>query len=165
MKKRKSCSSLVLSLLTAIIIFASIVAGSGLMDAGRTQQEVRDVIVEEIVVVMTFYYAPDKNQSHYATGSYRGDVALNGDGKKTKSGTVPRVGTLAADPNFLRPKTVVQVPGFGPCVVQDVGLDIKGRHRLDLFVGRGEKALRIAEKLGRMTMIVKVVKPAVVGLV
>jgi 3D (Asp-Asp-Asp) domain-containing protein len=77
-----------------------------------------------------------------------------GAGTYTSSGTKPRAGyTLAADPNVLRPGTLVRL-GVWPGVwrVEDTGRAIKGL-RLDLFVASCD----IARQWGRRRVEVRVV--------
>ncbi len=100
-----------------------------------------------LTVLATAYYAPLPDQSWYATGSYEGDIRLNGTGI-TKSGKVVERGHIAADWDVLPQGTVVYVPGYGRGVVEDIGGAIKGK-RIDVFMGYGEDALREAMNWGR----------------
>ena len=102
---------------------------------------------EVITVLSTAYYAPLPNQSRYATGSYEGDIRLNGTGI-TKSGKVVERGHIAADWTILPQGTVVHIPGYGRGIVEDIGSAIKG-NRIDLFMGYGEEALEEALQWGR----------------
>ncbi len=107
-------------------------------------------------VLATAYYAPLPGQSWYATGSYEGDIRLNGTGI-TKSGKVVERGHIAADWDILPQGTRVYVPGYGRGVVEDIGGAIKGK-RIDVFMGYGEEALREAMNWGRREVRIIVFK-------
>ncbi len=100
--------------------------------------------------VVTAYYTPEEDQDEYATGSFKGDVKLNGKGR-TFYGGEATVGTIAADPKFLLPGTAVFVPGYGMGIVQDIGSAIKGR-KIDLHMGKGEEALEKAIAWGEKVL-------------
>jgi len=106
--------------------------------------------MSSIKAVVTAYYTPEKKQGKYATGSFKGDVKLNGKGI-TFYGSRAVVGTIAADPKFLPPGTVVFVPGYGMGIVQDIGSTIKGR-KIDLYMGKGEEALEKAMAWGKKVL-------------
>lgn len=119
------------------------------------QQAVKDIFTkeerekareEEIVVVATAYYGPLPNQSSYITGSYRGDIRLNGNGI-TKTEKPAKVGYIAADWNVLPKGTRVYVPGYGDAIVEDIGPAIKG-HKIDIFTGYGDSGLQKAIEWG-----------------
>ena len=109
---------------------------------------------KSITVLATAYYGPLPNQNNYATGSYRGDIKLNGTGT-TKSGKEVKVGHIAADWSVLPQGTKVYVPGYGNAVVEDIGSAIKGR-RIDVFMGYGERGLRKATRWGRRWITITV---------
>ncbi len=111
---------------------------------------------ETMMVLATAYYAPLPNQSHYATGSYSGDIRLNGTGI-TKSGKVVEVGHIAADWSVLPQGTIVYVPGYGRGVVEDIGSAIIG-NRIDVFMGYGEEGLDKALQWGRRMLEIKIVR-------
>lgn len=112
-------------------------------------------------VVSTAYYAPLPNQSQYAHGvgwkAYVKDMKLNGRGIATYTGKRPKVGHIAADPRVLPFGTVVRIPGYGVGVVEDMGEDIKG-HRIDLFMGHGEKGLLKAVSWGKKPVVIEVLE-------
>ncbi len=79
----------------------------------------------------TFNAGPDKGRPY--TGKTAGGHKL-----KTPRKGIPfllprRLGTIAADRRYYPFGTVMYVPGWGWGVVDDVGGDIKGPNRLDLF--------------------------------
>lgn len=92
------------------------------------------------------YYSPQKNQGRYATGSYAGDIRLNGRGTNGASGRQVFPGMIAA-PKHIAFGTKIDVPGYGIGEVQDRGGAIKG-NRLDLYFGKGEAALNAALTFG-----------------
>jgi len=117
----------------------------------------RKVAVKKMEVITTAYYKPLANQSRYATGSFRGDIRLNGSGKITSSGKKPRAGiTVSADPRVLPMGTIICVPNFGVGVVEDTGGSIKG-NKLDLFMGEGEEALKKSISWGRKKLTIDVI--------
>ena len=71
----------------------------------------------------------------------------------TASGTKAHYGTVAADPKLFKFGTVLDIPGYGRGVVEDIGRSIKGRH-IDVWFPTHEAAL----KWGRKNLKVKVVK-------
>lgn len=94
----------------------------------------------------TAYYSPSPRQGHYARGSYRRDVRMNGAGKETWYGSKPAKGTIAADSKHYRHGTSLMVPGYGLGIVEDKGSAIKGRKHIDLYMGKGEEGLKKAEE-------------------
>ena len=107
-----------------------------------------------LTVLATAYYGPLPNQSSYATGSYRGDIRMNGTGI-TKSGEDVRIGHIAADWDVLPQGTEVYVPGYGDAVVEDIGGAIQGK-KIDLFMGHGQEGLERALEWGRRTVTITV---------
>lgn len=105
-----------------------------------------------IIADTTCYYKTVKGQSRYATGSYQGDIRLNGGGI-TYSGKKVRIGHLAADLRYhsIGTKFHVFIDGkdHGIWIVEDKGSAIKGPRRFDLFVGEGDKGRKIASSWGR----------------
>ena len=68
---------------------------------------------------------------------------MNGSPKKvgvTASGKVAAKGTIAADPSVYPFGTKMEIPGYGPGVVQDIGGSIKGAH-IDLWFPTHEDAV------------------------
>jgi 3D (Asp-Asp-Asp) domain-containing protein len=103
-------------------------------------------------VSCTAYYAPLPKQKKYALGNYSRDVRMNGRGVETSSGTKPEIGTIAADPAHYKRGTLLIVPGYGIGVVEDTGSVIKGKKRLDLFMGKGDDGLESALDWGCKTL-------------
>lgn len=109
-------------------------------------------------VVATAYYKPHKNQAEYLHGSYKEETRINGTGKVFLDGKPAKIGDIAADWKFIPAGTVVWIPNFDlTATVRDVGKDIKGR-RIDVYVGEGEKALKIAKDFGRRRIDIFVLK-------
>ncbi len=107
-----------------------------------------DVFDGEYPYVKTFkisaYYSPLPCQEKYTTGSYEGDIRLNGSGVNSADGTPVYPGMIAA------PKTYsfgikMDIPGVGIVAVHDRGGAIvpanNGRgayDRLDIWMGYGD---------------------------
>ncbi|MEK9132351.1 MAG: peptidoglycan-binding protein [Patescibacteria group bacterium] len=104
--------------------------------------------------VISSYYTPLPGQAHYVTGSYEGDVRLNGEGVHSADGSLVYPG-MAAAPKIYPFGTKMEIPGFGIVAVHDRGGAIKGS-RLDIWVGSGEEGLRKALYWGMRTLPVTV---------
>jgi len=127
------------------------------------------VVSEEVRVKTSAYYAPTRNQDgEYATGSFEGDVRLNGSGKVTKyKQEAPQEGrTIATDPKVFPPGTRLRL--YDPKLpieervyydfeAEDGGGSIKGR-KIDIYMGRGKPALRKALKWGKKRMMAQVIE-------
>lgn len=105
-----------------------------------------------IVAIASAYYKPVRGQQKYVTGSYRGDIRLNGTGV-TSSGKRARIGHLAADLRYnpVGTKFRVMIDGkdFGQWTVEDKGGSIKGPRRFDFFVGENDTGRITAQSWGR----------------
>lgn len=131
-------------------------------------QEV-EVIVKEVPVKISAYYAPTPNQNgEYATGSYAGDVRLNGSGRVTKfKGQKPCENrTVATDPNVFPPGTKMRIYDpklpiekrvYHDVIAEDGGDAIKG-NKMDNYMGQGKHALRRALKWGKKRMVAQVLE-------
>lgn len=100
------------------------------------------------------YYSPQEGQSRYVTGSYAGDIRLNGGGVHGADGTPVYPGMIAA-PSTIPFGTKMHIPGIGTVAVHDRGGAIKGS-RLDVWMGYGDLGLQRALKWGKRTLEVKV---------
>ncbi len=79
----------------------------------------------------------------YSSGSLKGQPKEVG---VTASGTNAHKGTIAADTRFYPFGTVMDVPGYGMCRVEDTGGAIKGPARIDLFFDSHKEALEWGRK-------------------
>lgn len=104
--------------------------------------------------IISSYYSPLPNQNKYFTGSFEGDVRLNGEGVTAADGTKVYPGIAAAARRFPF-GTKMEIPGFGIVAIHDRGGAIKG-NRLDIWVGAGEEGLRRAIAWGMRTVEVTV---------
>lgn len=112
-----------------------------------------------IKVQLSGYYKPERGQGDYATGSYSGDMKLNG-GKKTSSGKIPQIGMVAVDPKVIPLGTLMYIPRFNLYVTaEDTGGDIKG-NRMDIFTGSGDWGLKKAMEIGNKMAEVIIIKKA-----
>jgi 3D (Asp-Asp-Asp) domain-containing protein len=105
----------------------------------------------ERVIRVTGYYSPLPDQNKYATGSYRGDIILNGRGIMG-SDTTPVYMGMAAGPPHLEYGTNIIIEDLGKFnlpkiyTVHDRGGAING-NRLDIWVGKGEEAMKKAYEI------------------
>lgn len=106
------------------------------------------------VFVISSYYSPLPGQSRYATGSFEGDVRLNGEGVHSADGSKVYPG-MAAAPKTYPFGTKLEIPGVGIVAVHDRGGAIIN-NRLDLWMGEGEEGLRRALAWGLRSMEVTV---------
>lgn len=104
--------------------------------------------------VISAYYSPLPDQTKYVTGTFEGDVRLNGEGVWAADGTIVYPG-IAAAPKNLPFGTKIKIPGFGTVSVHDRGGAIKD-DRLDIWVGSGEEGLRRALGWGKRKVLVTV---------
>lgn len=110
------------------------------------------------------YYSPCQGQSRYATGTYEGDIRLNGNGTNGADGTPVYAGMIAA-PKTYPFGTKMSIPGVGITAVHDRGGAIvpagerdQDYDRLDLWMGWCEEGLTRA-----LTWGVRVVDVTVYG--
>jgi 3D (Asp-Asp-Asp) domain-containing protein len=110
----------------------------------------------KMTLIVTAYYKPLPGQKKYATGSYEGDIRLNGTGR-TSFGEEASEVIAAADLSVLPRGSLVSVPGHKVVKISDTGGDIKGE-RLDIFMGSGDEALKKALEWGRKKIKTEVLK-------
>ncbi len=79
----------------------------------------------------------------YSSGPLKGKLKRVG---VTASGTKAKKGTVAADTRFYPFGTVMDVPGYGMCRVEDRGGAIQGPARIDLFFDSHKEALQWGRK-------------------
>lgn len=137
------------------------------MDAERHEEAFAEELAEPIdaythTFTISAYYSPLPCQSRYATGSYDGDIRLNGGGVRGADGTPVYPGMIAAPKSY--PFGVkMDIPGIGIVAVHDRGGAIKAAggaegvyDRLDVWMGYGDKGLERALQWGKRTMDVVV---------
>lgn len=108
------------------------------------------------------YYSPCEGQSYYVTGSYEGDIRLNGNGVHGADGTPVYAGMIAA-PKIYPFGTKMSIPGIGLTAVHDRGGAIvpagergQSYDRLDVWMGACEPGLERALNWGLKTVDVTV---------
>ncbi|MBN1494713.1 peptidoglycan-binding protein [Candidatus Peregrinibacteria bacterium] len=108
------------------------------------------------------YYSPLPGQTRYVTGSYEGDIRLNGNGVHSADGTQVYPGMIAA-PSSYAFGTKMNIPGIGIVAVHDRGGAIvhagqRGHayDRLDVWMGYGDQGLSRALTWGKRTVNVTV---------
>lgn len=128
-------------------------------------------VLRRLLVRVTAYYGPRKGQKMYALGSLKKDIRMNGAGKETRAGTVPDIGTAAADWRIFRKGTRFRIPNcdklIGPppgkpvkdiiFTVLDTGGGVKGKH-VDIFTGVGDDGCRIARNFDCQKYLIEVVE-------
>jgi len=112
--------------------------------------------------IISAYYSPLPDQTRYVTGSYDGDVRLNGEGVHSADGTQVYPGMIAA-PSSYAFGTKMDIPGIGTVAVHDRGGAIvhagqRGHNydRLDVWMGYGDQGLSRALSWGKRTVNVTV---------
>ncbi len=112
--------------------------------------------------LISAYYSPLPNQIKYVTGSYDGDIRLNGDGVKAADGTEVYPGMVAA-PKSYSFGTKMKIPGIGIVAVHDRGGAIvhagernNSYDRLDVWMGYGDIGLQRALEWGKRSLDVVV---------
>lgn len=117
--------------------------------------------LENKTFTISAYYSPLPCQERYVTGSFEGDVRLNGEGVHSADGSVVYAGMVAA-PRTYAFGTKMDVPGIGIVAVRDRGGAIVNGNgsnlydRLDVWMGYGDKGLTRALNWGKRTMDVVV---------
>ncbi len=116
------------------------------------------ILIKKIKGHATGYFGPKKGEYKTRQG-YLKATAMNGEGKKTKSGTTPRIGTIAADTRFYPFGTKIFIPELKFLgTVEDIGSGIKGPRHIDIFCGHGKSAEKVARNLGRKTVTLIIVR-------
>lgn len=80
--------------------------------------------------------------------------------KKTASGLPVKVGHCASDWRVYGRGSIFYVPGYGPCVVEDTGNQVEGKH-LDLYFNSYEEALDFGYKQNAKVAILKYRSPCI----
>lgn len=114
------------------------------------------------IFTISAYYSPIPGQTHYVTGSYEGDIRLNGSGVRSADGTPVYPGMIAA-PSTYAFGTKMNIPGIGVVAVHDRGGAIvhageRGQYydRLDVWMGYGDAGLSRALNWGKRNVEVTV---------
>jgi|GEM_PF-2322731 len=117
-----------------------------------TEEAIEDLIssgrVYERNILVTGYYSPLPDQEYYATGSYWGDIKLNGRGILAYDETPVYLGMAAGPPSMgIGTKVIIrELEEFDmPAIytIHDRGSAIKG-NRLDIWMGFGVEAMEKA---------------------
>lgn len=108
------------------------------------------------------YYSPLPCQNKYVTGSYDGDIYLNGSGVHGADGTQVYPGMIAA-PKTISFGTKMYIPNVGIVSVHDRGGAIVASNgeegvydRLDIWMGYGDLGLKRALDWGKRTLDVTI---------
>ncbi|KYQ86898.1 MULTISPECIES: 3D domain-containing protein [Thermoactinomyces] len=111
--------------------------------------------VEEIVKIGTNEELAEKEDTQLASAGTL-TVQATGythTGSRTATGTYPRRGTIAVDPDVIPLGTKLYVPGYGYGVAEDTGGAVQG-HIIDLFFETRSEAIQ----WGRRTVTIKILK-------
>lgn len=127
-------------LCVALVIFASVTLYYVTAPVIRRYQSSRLVPKDSSMILTTGYCSCGKccgwNRSFFGFGPPVYSYGKNkGKRKKvgmTASGTMAKIGTIAADPKVFPFGTKLKVPGYGMGTVEDIGGAIKGMH-IDLW--------------------------------
>ena len=116
--------------------------------------------------IITAYYSPLPGQSNYATGSYAGDIRLNGEWHTTASGNEVFPGLLAWPANYPF-WTKIYFEWYGIWVIEDRGWAIVkawerwySYDRIDIWMWYGDEGLARAKKWWKRTVKGKIVVPS-----
>lgn len=108
------------------------------------------------------YYSPLPCQDRYATGNYKSDIRLNGNGTNGADGTEVYPGMVAAPKSYAF-GTKLFIPGIGTVAVHDRGgaiVENDGENgvydRLDIWMGWGDVGLTRALNWGKRNVDVTV---------
>lgn len=107
------------------------------------------------------YYSPLPCQDRYVTGSYDGDIRLNGGGVRGADGTPVYPGMIAA-PRTYNFGVKMDIPDVGIVAIHDRGGAIVAAggvgsyDRLDIWMGYGDKGLKRALNWGKRNVEVVV---------
>lgn len=108
--------------------------------------------------IISAYYSPLPGQNKYVTGSYNGDIRLNGGGVHGADGSNVYPGMIAA-PKGYPFGTKMKIDGLGVVAVHDRGGAIvhsgergNSYDRLDVWMGYGDVGLSRALHWGRRTL-------------
>jgi len=145
-----------------LLIMALIILISNPMTHSESDQVFADQFDGNYPYVKTFkisaYYSPLPCQEKYTTGSYEGDIRLNGSGVNSADGTPVYPGMIAA-PKTYSFGTKMDISGIGLVAVHDRGGAIvpansgRGEYdRLDIWMGYGDKGLQRALNWGKRTV-------------
>lgn len=154
---QKVLGDFVVILLTALFISPFSAQHGVLAEADEFDQENLSYPYEQTFVISA-YYSPLPCQNKYVTGSYEGDIRLNGGGVHGADGTPVFPGMIAA-PRTYDFGTKIYIPGVGITEVHDRGGAIvtagnRGHayDRLDIWMGYGDKGLKRALNWGKRTI-------------
>ncbi len=111
-----------------------------------------DACMREQEFLVTAYYSPLPDQTHYYLGNYEADIAFNGQGIAGNDGTPVYPGMIAAPPEYAF-GTRIELPEVGIVgTVHDRGgriiVEENDLHRIDLWMGHGEEGLARALEWG-----------------
>lgn len=139
---------------SSLTVLLSILLGIGISTSSAQAEEVSYTAT----FIISAYYSPCLGQGHYVTGSYEGDIRLNGRGTNGADGTPVYPGMIAA-PSKYPFGTKMSIPGIGITAVHDRGGAIVAAgeqghayDRLDVWMGQCDEGLQRALNWGKRTV-------------
>ncbi len=145
----------------ALLLLVSIGVSVGLSLFVQGAEQIAHA-AENRTFIISAYYSPLPDQQKYVTGSYAGDIRLNGNGTHGADGTPVYPGMIAA-PKTYDFGTKMHIPGIGTVAVHDRGGAIvtsgergNAHDRLDVWMGYGDDGLQRALQWGKRTVDVVV---------
>ncbi len=97
MKIKKLLCSAFAIMMFAVQVMPLAAIAADIADA-EPEAETPDYYVQNFII--TAYYSPLQGQEHYVTGSYAGDIYLNGNGTNGADGTEVYPGMIAAPKKY-----------------------------------------------------------------
>lgn len=152
--------------ITKYIVFALILISIGpstalSIDANMAEADELDGVYTKTFTISA-YYSPLPCQQKYTTGTYKGDIRLNGNGTNGADGTPVYPGMIAA-PSSYAFGTKMYIPGVGTVAIHDRGgaiVENDGANgvydRLDIWMGYGDIGLQRALNWGKRNVDVTV---------
>ncbi len=148
--------------LTVLILGGLFLTGSQNARAENPETDQKPGYPYQKTFIISAYYSPLPQQKKYVTGSYDGDIRLNGGGVHGADGTSVYPGMVAATKSYAF-GIKMKIPDVGIVAVHDRGGAIvhageknQTHDRLDLWMGYGDAGLKRALNWGRRVVDVTI---------
>ncbi len=160
MKPVKILKKVICNLMIIVLCVISVSPLSSFRNVSAEAEEIDSSYVKTFTI--SAYYSPLPCQEKYATGTYKSDIRLNGNGTNGADGTEVYPGMVAA-PSTYAFGTKMYIPGIGTVAVHDRGGAIVESNgvdgvydRLDIWMGFGDVGLKRALNWGKRTLDVTI---------
>ncbi len=160
MKLIKILKRVICNLMIVVLCVISVSPLSSFHNVSADADEIDSTYVKTFSI--SAYYSPLPCQEKYATGTYKSDIRLNGNGTNGADGTEVYPGMVAA-PSTYAFGTKMYIPGIGTVAVHDRGGAIVESNgvdgvydRLDIWMGFGDIGLKRALDWGKRTLDVTI---------